>query len=295
MVVVQWWNGVIFKVQRDVALKHRKGKVAMYHSDITAVGLLDLVCAFGLFAVLGLAGCAGSEARVEKAVSVQRDLPEFAVDLVSLDSWGSEDSETEAVGAEEVVENEDEVSPVEDFPQSDDEKACSDIHFGALEAPKQAKSSVRPSEGPVSYDSQKVAVGVESEISEPEKAPETVVSEPAAKKNHEHDVEMRTVYQEVGSRSVFLDLDLKNSDYRVFVWAADASGNRVSEVFAGYTSQQNNLIVQAKGYMPAGGQVVLASRAASQLNANPTVQPGRGTETMCTSCGEVLSHDCWWQ
>lgn len=87
-----------------------------------------------------------------------------------------------------------------DSPQPNDEKACSDIHFGALEAPKQARSFVRPSEGLVSNDSQKVGLGVESEISEPEKASETVVFEPAAEKIYEHDGEIRTVYQEVASR-----------------------------------------------------------------------------------------------
>ena len=112
---------------------------------------------------------------------------------------------------------------------------------------------------------------------------------------HVHSLAFRTVYQNLAPKSFRLPYELRSSGCRVFVFAADAEGNRVGDVLCGYAANRASLMAQAKAQMPEGGQVVLAERAVSQLRLHPTVQPGAGTEIYCTECGEVVSSTCWWR
>lgn len=110
-----------------------------------------------------------------------------------------------------------------------------------------------------------------------------------------HSLAFRTVYQNLSPKPLRLPRELRSSDCRVFVFAADAEGNRAGDILCGYAANRASLIAEAKAQAPLGGQVVLAERAVSQLRLDPTVQPGAGTETYCTECGEVVSSTRWWR
>lgn len=94
----------------------------------------------------------------------------------------------------------------------------------------------------------------------------------------------------------WLPAAMRRSPCTVFAAAVGAEGRPAGGWHAGYWKDKAALRALAARSVPAGGQVVVAERSATQARAGaaPRISPGAAQAVRCRDCGRTLASGIWW-